>query len=132
MSTQPSSQVTNGIRVSAHTVYLKDESSPSRNEYVFAYQIEIQNESPHIVQLMSRSWTIVDAFGEKRKVEGPGVIGKQPIIHPGKTRTYVSGVNFPTPAGKMFGYYTMIRQVDNSRFLVNIPDFTMIAPIMVN
>lgn len=132
MSTKPSSQITNGIRVSVHTVYLKDESSPSRNEYVFAYQIEIQNESPHIVQLMSRSWTIVDAFGEKRKVEGPGVIGKQPVIHPGKTHTYVSGVNFPTPAGKMFGYYTMIRQVDSSRFLVNIPDFTMIAPIMAN
>lgn len=132
MSTQSSSQVTNGIRVSVRTTYIKDESSPSRNEYVFAYQIEIQNESPHIVQLMSRAWHIVDAFGKRRKVEGPGVIGKQPVIYPGKSHTYVSGVNFPTPAGKMYGYYSMIRQVDDSRFLVKIPDFTMVAPVMEN
>ncbi|MEM8889765.1 MAG: Co2+/Mg2+ efflux protein ApaG [Bacteroidota bacterium] len=132
MSTQPSSQTTNGIRVSVRTAYIKDESSPARNEYVFAYQIEIHNESPHVVQLLSREWYIIDAFGSKRKVKGPGVVGKQPVIHPGKSHSYVSGVNFNSPAGKMYGYYTMRRQIDGSTFLVSIPDFTMLAPVIMN
>ncbi|MEM6802983.1 MAG: Co2+/Mg2+ efflux protein ApaG [Bacteroidota bacterium] len=132
MSTKPSSQVTNGIRVSVRTAYIKDESSPDRDEYVFAYQVEILNESPHIVQLLSREWYIIDGYGQKRSVKGPGVIGKQPIISPGKSHSYVSGVNFPSPIGKMFGYYTMRRQVDGSTFLVSIPDFIMEAPVVLN
>ena len=132
MSSNLSSRVTEGIRVNVRTVYVQDESSPKHHYYVFAYQIEIINESDYTVQLRSREWHITDGNGHKRLVQGEGVVGKQPLIAPGESHSYVSGCHFNTPIGRMQGSYLMERQMDGLHFQVEIPPFTMVVPHLQN
>ncbi|MEO0898241.1 MAG: Co2+/Mg2+ efflux protein ApaG [Bacteroidota bacterium] len=132
MSSPISSKVTEGIRVNVRAAYANDESSPSHNYYVFAYQVEIINESPFTVQLLSREWHITDALGRTRIVEGEGVIGQQPVLKSGGRHQYVSGSHFPTAIGKMSGYYVMQRSSDDSMIKVQIPPFVMATPYSQN
>ena len=132
MASNLASTVTEGIRVNVRTAYVKDESSPKHNYYVFAYQVEIINESAYSVQLISREWHIVDGIGSRRVVQGEGVVGKQPHITPGETHRYVSGSHFQTPVGRMSGFYSMVRKVDGAIIQVQIPPFTMMVPYLNN
>ena len=126
------SKVTEGIRVNVRSAYLREESLPLQEHYVFAYQVQIINESPYRVQLLRRKWVITDGVGMKRVVNGEGVIGQQPVLNPGETHEYISGCDFHTPAGKMEGYYYFIRSADDSEFRVRIPQFTMFVPYLLN
>ena len=118
--------------MSVRSAYMKDESSPKHHYYVFAYQVEIINESGYEVQLLSREWSIVDGIGSERRVEGDGVVGKQPLIAPGQQHTYVSGSHFQTPIGKMSGCYIMRRQLDGAHLRVQIPPFVLMVPYLNN
>ena len=72
--------ITEGIRVSVRSSYQAGQSSPQKHYYLFAYEIEISNESSSMVQLLSREWFITDAVGQERYVSGDGVVGKQPRL----------------------------------------------------
>ena len=126
------SSVTQGIRVSVRSVYSPDESSPRHNYFVFAYQVEITNESAFPVKLHRREWHIVDGMGSHRLVEGEGVVGQKPIMQPGESYQYVSGSHFLTPIGKMEGHYTMLRKIDGASIDVQIPPFVMVVPYLYN
>jgi ApaG protein len=132
MNSNLSSKVTEGIRVNVRTVYVRDESSPRHQYYMFAYQVEIINESDFGVQLISREWNITDAYGVKRTVKGHGVVGKTPNIKPGERHRYVSGCHFQSPIGKMQGYYNMIREEDGASLKIEIPPFVMMVPYLKN
>ncbi|MEO0470713.1 MAG: Co2+/Mg2+ efflux protein ApaG [Bacteroidota bacterium] len=132
MASQTSSRLTNGIRVNVRSAYIRDESSPKHQYFVFAYQIEIINESDYRVQLLSREWHITDGYGQKQIVRGEGVVGKQPILQPGQSHKYVSGSHFQTPIGRMHGHYIMQRQLDDATFSVDIPAFIMEVPHLSN
>ena len=60
-------------------------------------------------------------------VEGEGVVGEQPVLHPGQSHDYVSGCPLTTPMGAMQGHYGFRRE-DGSRFEVAIPHFPLAAP----
>lgn len=124
--------VTQGIRVSVRTQYLPNESRPQHRHYVFAYSIEIKNESDVIVQLLSREWRICDGMGGKTVVKGDGVIGRQPIIAPNDSYRYVSGTHFTTAIGCMSGLYMMRRFSDNELIEIEIPTFVMATPAILN
>ena len=131
MALSSESLVTEGIRISVQSMFVPEQSSANNNCYVFAYRISISNESDHTVKLMRRHWIITDAYGEKRIVEGDGVVGQQPVLLPGQAHTYVSGSVFKTPIGKMEGFYTM--QKDGSEIIdVVIPTFYLMAPSTLN
>ncbi|MEM0996324.1 MAG: Co2+/Mg2+ efflux protein ApaG [Bacteroidota bacterium] len=123
---------TDGVLVSVRTTYVVEQSSPHLDNYVFAYKIQIVNESSATVQLLRRRWVITDALGDKRVVEGDGVIGQQPTLAPGESHEYISGCDFSTPIGQMEGHYTMQRLLDDSEFEVRIPRFSMVAPFLLN
>jgi len=125
-------QTTEGIKVSVKTSYQKDFSKPKNSEFIFSYEIRIDNHSQRTIQLLRREWTIVDAFGQARIVEGEGVIGNQPVIEPGGFHQYNSGCQLETPQGKMHGHYTMERISDGAELKVQIPEFHMTAPFKLN
>ncbi|MEM7035800.1 MAG: Co2+/Mg2+ efflux protein ApaG [Bacteroidota bacterium] len=127
-----SSTKTEGVLVSVRSAYVKEQSSPHLEHFVFAYKVRIVNESAHTVQLIGRKWLISDATGRKRMVTGEGVIGQQPILAPGESHEYISGCDFPTPIGQMHGFYFMERQVDGAELKVRIPRFTMVVPYLLN
>jgi|SRR5262245_6220377 ApaG protein len=125
-------QITQGVKVSVETEYQPSYSSPSQYHYVFTYRITIENQSDFTIQLMRRQWYIHDAGFQPREVEGEGVVGQQPVLEPGQSHQYVSGCNLKSGIGKMVGTYLMERIVDGTSFRVNIPEFTMVAPLRLN
>jgi ApaG protein len=57
-------------------------------------------------------------------VKGAGVVGEEPVLKPGQSFEYTSGVPLPTPSGFMTGTYGM--QTDNGEhFEVEIPNFSL-------
>ncbi len=132
MESKITSHVTEGIRVNVGSTYIRDESSPRHQYFVFAYQIEIVNESEFTVHLISREWHITDGYGVQRVVKGEGVVGKQPVIEPGKAHRYVSGCHFQSGIGKMKGFYNMVRLKDGEPLRINIPPFVMMVPYLNN
>ncbi len=124
--------ITNGVRVSAETFYHHGYSKPTQGSIFFGYRISIQNLNDFNVQLISRYWLIEDSNGEKRIVEGNGVVGEQPILAPSQTHSYTSGCPLKTGIGRMSGYYSMLNLVDQTTFEVNVPLFQMFAPFKMN
>jgi ApaG protein len=101
------------------SVILKDET-----QFVFSYKIRISNNSNRDIQLISRSWVIVNACNDRKTVKGQGVIGKQPILEPGQSFSYSSWCPLNTELGKMHGQYTFKDLSTAQMFNVDIPDFT--------
>ncbi|WP_182085398.1 Co2+/Mg2+ efflux protein ApaG [Aureimonas sp. ME7] len=118
---------TRHITVRVTPSFLKDQSDPDAGRWVFAYRVEIDNGSRDTVQLRSRFWQITDARGHVETVEGPGVVGEEPILGPGDSFTYTSGCPLPTPSGIMRGHYRM-QLIDGTIFEIAIPAFSLDAP----
>ena len=120
-------ETTRSITITVVPTYLDDQSSPEESHYVWKYHVRIENTGEDTVQLRTRYWRITDAVGRVQEVRGPGVVGEQPVLKPGKFYEYTSGTPLPTPSGIMAGSY---RLVDGQRrpFEVRIPAFSLDAP----
>jgi ApaG protein len=121
------SKTTRMITVTVRPAYLANQSSPAENRYVWAYHVRIDNEGRETVQLRSRFWRITDGFGRVQEVRGPGVVGEQPVLHPGASFEYTSGTPLPTPSGIMVGTYQM-ETAEGERFDVAVPAFSLDSP----
>ena len=121
------SETTRDITVSVRPFYLEEQSSPSENHYVWAYQVRIENNGSAIVQLRTRYWRITDSNGRVNEVRGAGVVGEQPVLGPGESFEYTSGTPLPTPSGIMVGSYQMQRE-DGRLFDIAIPAFSLDSP----
>ena len=85
-----------------------------------------ENLSNDTVQLLRRHWYITHDTGKVEEVEGEGVIGKQPVIAPGKKHDYNSFCILESLEGFMEGTYLMKRS-NNETFKINIPRFVLRA-----
>ena len=124
----PNLAVTRGIRVRVAVSYLAEQSNPQLSRWFWSYHIRIENGSSLSVQLLSRSWTIVDGRGSTHEVHGEGVVGETPLIAPGGSFDYVSGCPLDTASGSMSGSYRMVDE-DGSLFDIAIPKFALVAPV---
>ncbi|MFA5834984.1 MAG: Co2+/Mg2+ efflux protein ApaG [Bacteroidota bacterium] len=120
------SEITENIKVSVRPLYLEGESNILSRKFVFAYFITIENLSNDTVQLLRRHWFITHDTGKVEEVEGEGVIGKQPIIAPGKKHNYNSFCILESLEGFMEGTYLMKRS-NHETFSINIPRFVLRA-----
>lgn len=116
--------VTRNIEVMVTPRFLSDRSAPDKGQFFWAYTIEISNNGIETVQLKTRYWHITDAFGRVQEVRGAGVIGEEPVIGPGKSFEYTSGVPLQTPSGIMTGRYGMVTD-DGEHFDIEIPAFSL-------
>ncbi|MBI3232657.1 MAG: ApaG domain, partial [Bacteroidetes bacterium] len=71
-------------------------------------------------------------FGQKRHVDGPGVVGQQPVLHPGQLFQYTSGCPLTSELGSMEGVYEFENLKNGKKFDVIIPRFMLLAPQMSN
>lgn len=126
-----SETVTRGIRVLVESFYDGERSSPQEGYYFFAYRVRITNLDSETVQLVSREWFITDANGEVQRVQGPGVVGEQPVLARGESFEYTSFCPLPTAVGSMHGSYRMVFQNGDS-FEAAIAPFALMAPHAVN
>ncbi|PJK29380.1 Co2+/Mg2+ efflux protein ApaG [Minwuia thermotolerans] len=119
--------VTRGVTVRVKPAYLPRQSDPESGRHVWAYEVTIENGGSETVQLLNRHWRITDGHGRVEIVDGPGVVGEQPVLQPGQRHTYASGCPLPTPSGIMVGHYEMVNE-KGERFLVEIPAFSLDLP----
>jgi ApaG protein len=126
-----SDTTTRGIRIEVDSIYVEERSDPRAGYYFFAYHIRISNLGNIPAQLISREWIITDSDGNVERVEGPGVVGEQPLLAPGETFTYTSFCPLRTPVGSMQGGYDM-QTSSGERFRADIDPFTLAVPHVVN
>lgn len=126
-----SDRTTRGIRVQARSFYVPERSVPQDHYFFFAYLIKISNLGERSAQLLSREWLITDGNGETQRVEGPGVVGEQPLLGPGESFEYTSFCPLPTAVGAMEGSYTML-DAEREAFAVEIAPFTLAVPGSLN
>lgn len=115
---------TDGIRITVRPSYVPEQSQPSLRQYVFAYQVRIENVGGDTAQLLSRRWLIHDSAGQDTEVVGDGVVGQQPVIAPGRVHEYQSFCVLKSPVGSMEGHYRFVRQ-DGTTFDAKIPRFAL-------
>ena len=116
--------VTRKIEVTVTPRFVQERSSPNNGYFFWAYTIDIANLGSETVQLKTRHWRITDALGRLQEVKGPGVVGEEPILKPGESYEYTSGVPLPTPSGFMGGSYGMVTG-EGEHFDIEIPSFSL-------
>ncbi|OUS25872.1 Co2+/Mg2+ efflux protein ApaG [Thalassotalea sp. 42_200_T64] len=119
------------VKVSTQVDFIEEQSDQYQHRFVFSYTIIIENNSDKTMQLISRSWLITDADGNKVSVEGDGVVGQQPILQSGQRYSYSSGSILKTPIGTMEGFYTM-KDLQGNPHKVEIPVFGLSVPNILN
>ncbi len=122
---------TDGIRVEVTPTFLPEQSDTQGSNiktplFVFGYHVRIINNGIEPVKLLSRHWEIVDADGERKIVEGEGVIGMQPEIPVGEGHAYQSFCQLHTDWGTMEGYYVM-QSTSGRRFNAAIGRFYLVG-----
>ncbi len=119
------------IDVSAESIFVRDQSAPDDDKYVFAYTVTINNMGSVTAQLRSRHWIITDGQGKVQEVRGEGVVGEQPRLSPGESFRYTSAAMLETPVGTMHGSYQMLAD-DGTEFDAPIPPFGLALPNMIH
>jgi ApaG protein len=126
------SAISNNISISVVPRYIPEESNPAIGKFIYSYEITIQNLGDSTVQLISRHWHIRDSIQVKREVKGEGVVGKQPILLPGESFSYMSWCPLDSPIGKMSGTFTFIHTDTEDSFEAEIPEFLLISDFKLN
>lgn len=127
-----SSATTEGVEVTVQSIYVPQHSGSTQG-FMFAYKISITNKShPTTIKLIARKWTITDAKGRVKVVEGSGVVGEQPELAPGESFTYQSVCPMETSRGSMKGQFEMYSRASpttswNTSFLVEVAEFSLDA-----
>ena len=126
-----SEAVTQNVKVEVLSQYSKENSRPTQGEWVFEYTVRITNLGTETIQLVSRHWIITDGADQTREVEGPGVVGEQPVLAPDQSFQYSSWCPLTTPVGVMCGTYSMVR-TNGEQFDVEIAPFALKARYTVH
>jgi ApaG protein len=108
--------------------YLSEQSMPDEDLYAFAYTVTLTNSGEVTAQLIARHWIVEDASGHTEEVKGLGVVGNQPLLHPGESFQYTSGTRLKTPTGQMRGSYFCVAE-DGERFECPVPPFLLTGDV---
>ena len=120
-------EIAKEVHITAQTHFDRSVIVKDDTQYVFSYEIRMVNNSNRDIQLISRSWLIMNARNDRKTVKGQGVVGKQPILEPGQSYTYSSWCPLNTELGKMSGHYTFKDLATGEMFDVKVPDFHFFA-----
>lgn len=125
-------QITRNIKISVKTKYKGIVIHGQTPYHAFSYFITITNKSKETVQLLERYWNIFDSLNNSEFVEGKGVVGQSPILNPDTEYNYTSNCFLLSTIGSMSGSYKMVNTNTLEEFLVNIPNFQLITPPVLN
>ena len=124
--------MTHGVQIGVESMFQPGHSFPHRSQYLHVYTVHITNYNEYPVQLVSRHWDITEADGTKKVVDGEGVVGEQPTIDSNGLHSYSSFCVLAFPIGMMTGFYNMIRLDTGEAFTVDIPEFQLVMPDVLN
>lgn len=121
-------KIISSVKIHVKTWFRSDLSNPEENQYFYNYRIYIENKGNEPIQLLHRHWMVEQLIYGIQHVDGPGVVGEQPLIHPGERYEYISGCEFWMPIGRMSGFYSFQNLETEQLFSVPIPLFTLEFP----
>ena len=116
-----------GMQVVVAPHFMDDESSPAAGRFLWSYDVRIDNGLQVPVQLLGRRWVVQDALGNVDIYEGPGLVGKEPVLAPGESHHYGSWVSLKTSEGRMEGEIRAMTN-DGVRFQIHVPPFALTVP----
>lgn len=120
-------QRTKDVVVRVEPEFLAEQSSATDSRFIWAYTVEIDNQSADDLQLTGRFWQIADSRGQVQEVRGSGVVGEQPTIKAGEIFRYTSGAPLTAPSGMMLGTYR-VEPVGGESYDIDIPAFVLDSP----
>ncbi|CEG49475.1 ApaG domain [Plasmopara halstedii] len=98
--------VTDGVRIEATSKYVQNYSNTASNVYRFTYRITITNINKNTaVQILGRQYTFESEKGMRIALprNSAGIVGATPLLEPGQTFEYASGVDIDAPGGSVTG-----------------------------
>lgn len=118
-----------GLRVTVDRVMFQPEArTPADRPHCFVYFVTIHNDADVPVTIKGRKWVVRAEDGEVTVLEGEGVVGKTPLLHPGENFTYNSfhllRTRTAVAEGAYFGNDPSGRPV-----FTRIPPFRMVVPL---
>ncbi|MEM7729523.1 MAG: Co2+/Mg2+ efflux protein ApaG [Pseudomonadota bacterium] len=120
-------QRTRDVIVRVEPEYLAEQSSPSDGRFIWAYTVEIDNQSTDDLRVTGRYWHIADSRGQVQEVRGSGVVGEKPVVRAGEQFRYTSGAPLSAPSGMMSGSYR-VEPEDGDAYDIDIPVFVLDSP----
>lgn len=120
-------QRTDDVVVRVEPEFLAEQSNPSDSRFIWAYTVEIDNQSQQDLTVTERFWQIADSSGHVQEVRAAGVVGETPIVKSGEIFRYTSGAPLTAPSGMMRGSYTM-RTENGESFDIIVPTFLLDSP----
>lgn len=103
---------------------------PPETPHVFVYHLTIRNNSDRRVIFLGRKWVVLDSDGNRRIIEGDGIVGQTPELAVGDTFSYHS---FHLTAGdaQATGSFHGL-DADERHIHVRIPTIAMRVPVSGN
>ena len=120
-------QRTDDVIVRVEPEFLAEQSSPRDSRFIWAYTVEIDNQSDQDLTVTDRFWQIADSSGQVQEVRAAGVVGETPLVKSGEIFRYTSGAPLTAPSGMMRGSYTMCTETGES-FDIIVPTFLLDSP----
>lgn len=120
-------QRTEDVVVRVAPEFLAEQSNPRDSRFIWAYTVEIDNQSDKDLTVTDRFWQIADSRGQVQEVRAAGVVGETPMVKSGETFRYTSGAPLTAPSGMMRGAYTM-RTESGESFDIIVPTFLLDSP----
>ena len=125
-------QVTKGIKISVEVKFEGTFTRKSFQQHAFTYYVSIENLGKDTIQLVSRHWKILESTNRPHYLKGNGVVGVKPILKSGEIYSYKSGCLINSTVGSMSGKYTMINFTNAQKFSVEVPNFKLSVPYILN
>jgi ApaG protein len=117
-----------GLRATVDRVVFHSQAQgPSDRPHCFVYFITIHNDTDVAVTIRGRKWVVRADDGEVTAVEGDGVVGQNPLLHPGESFSYNSFHLLRTRVAVAEGAYLGLT-AEGRPVVVRIPAFRMIVP----
>jgi ApaG protein len=120
-------QRTDDVIIRVEPEFLAEQSSPRDSRFIWAYTVEIDNQSGRDLTVTDRFWQIADSNGQVQEVRAAGVVGETPVVKSGETFRYTSGAPLTAPSGMMRGSYTMCTETGET-FDIIVPTFLLDSP----
>ncbi|MGB6230562.1 MAG: Co2+/Mg2+ efflux protein ApaG [Litorimonas sp.] len=120
-------QRTKDVIVRVEPEYLAEQSNPSDGRFIWAYTVEIDNQSEDDLRVTGRYWHIADSRGQVQEVRGQGVVGEKPVVRAGEQFRYTSGAPLSAPSGMMSGSYR-VEPEQGDAYDIDIPVFVLDSP----
>jgi ApaG protein len=108
-------------------VYCPEAETPPDRPYCFVYYISIHNDTTTPVTIKGRKWVVTNDRSEITAVEGEGVVGQTPTIHPGTSFSYNSFHLLDTKYAVAEGSYLGV-DAAGCHVITRIPRFEMRVP----